>query len=178
VRHARHYDARNSTNVTQLTQSGFIFHESRCGSTLAANMLTVAYPAAHRVYSEPATLLKALKSNNKNLVKDVLYMMGRSNDPNEKRVFYKLRSLAVLSIRNMPDLPWIFLYRNPKEVVASHFNPTEHDMTVCLQQRKHPHPIMHQVAMEYGSDIGSITDEEFCAVRLVRLAIASRYRFF
>jgi len=169
VRVARLYDQLSSTKVSLLKQSGFIFHESRCGSTLAANMLTVANPSQWRVYSEPAVMLKAMKTNNTELVKDVLYMLGRSNNLEEKRVFYKLKSVAARYIDVMPkEVPWIFMYREPQEVVASHFNPTEHDNVVCLQERSHPHPLMAEIAKAVdGGDINDTTDANFCAIRLV-----------
>jgi len=168
---AKRYDALSSTNVNQLELAGFIYHESRSGSTLAANMLTVANPITSRVYSEPTALLRAMKSNNSELVKDVLYMFGRTNNDKEKRVFYKLKSDAVRYIHTMPAaVPWIFMYRDPQEVLASHFNPTEHDMIVCLLERHDPHPLMAEIAKSVdGTDIHDATDANFCAVRLVSL---------
>lgn len=134
-----------------------------------ANMLTVSNPDTSRVYSEPYVLKSALKSNNKQLVEDVLYMLGRTNGK-EKRAFYKLKSEAVRYIQAMPsDIPWIFLYREPKEVMASHFHPTEHDSTVvCLNERKKPHVATQAIAKALGHpDAKKTPDETFCALRLV-----------
>lgn len=172
VKMARRYDALPSTKVNNMRQAGFIFHESRSGSTLAANMLTVAYPSMHRVYSEPGVLYQAMRTQNKELVKDVLYMLGRTSNLEETRVFYKLRSVAVRHMDAMPDdMPWIFMYRNPEDVVASHFNPTETGNTVCLQERKNPHQLLVEIAKTFGKEIDEVSDETFCATRLVRFMI-------
>jgi hypothetical protein len=176
VRQARQYDQTKNTKVHSLTQSGFIYHESRCGSTLAANMLTAADPSAHRVYSEPNVLLQALKSENAELVDDVLYMLGRSSDTKEKRVFYKLRSIVVRRIQYMPpQVPWIFLYRDSEEVMASHFIPTEWKSSriVCLLERSDPSPLTYQVAKERGKKLSKMSDAEFCAARLASLCLAA-----
>jgi len=172
VRISRRYDQLSTTNVSHLKQSGFVYHESRSGSTLAANMLTVANPSEWRVYSEPIALLRAMKSKNTELVKDVLYMLGRTNNVEESHVFYKLKSVAARYMDAMPkEVPWIFLYRDPEEVVSSHFHPTEHATSVvCLQERHNPHPMVVNIATEFNTskDINTVTDETFCAARLVR----------
>lgn len=174
VKMARRYDALPSTKVNNMRQAGFIFHESRSGSTLAANMLTVAYPSMHRVYSEPGVLYQAMRTQNKELVKDVLYMLGRTSNLEETRVFYKLRSVAVRHMDAMPDdMPWIFMYRNPEDVVASHFNPTETGNTVCLQERKNPHQLLVEIAKTFGKEIDEVSDETFCATRLASLCLAA-----
>ena len=170
VKMTRRYDRLVGDKVNHLDNAGIIYHESRSGSTLAANMLTVGYPESSRVYSEPAVLLKAMKSNNTDLVRDVLYMLGRSNNKKEKRVFYKLKSDAVRYIHTMPpEIPWIFMYRKPEEVVASHFNPTETESTVCLMERKHPHPLLVEISKKFDNNKGTskMSDENFCAARLV-----------
>jgi len=171
VKMTRRYDQLTTTKVNHLEQAGIIYHESRSGSTLVANMLTVANPDTSRVYSEPTVLLRAMESNNTRLVKDVLYMLGRTrSDSREKRVFYKLKSDAVRSIHAIPEsIPWIFLYRDPQEVIASHFHPTEDvSIAVCLQERKYPHPLMREIAAKFGKGIHDTTEAGFCAIRLVR----------
>jgi hypothetical protein len=173
---ARNYDQTKNTKVHSLTQSGFIYHESRCGSTLAANMWTAADPSAHRVYSEPNVLLAALKSKNTQLVNDVLYMLGRSSDAKEKRVFYKFKSTIVRQMKHMPShVPWIFLYRDPEEVIASHFNPTEwkSSRVVCLLERDNPNSFTYQVAKEQGKKLSNMSDPEFCSARLASLCLAA-----
>ena len=166
----RLHDEENPHRINLMKPSGIVYHNSRCGSTLTANMLTVADPIAHRVYSEPLLLLRAMASRNEQLVEDVLYLMGRSNDLGEKHFFIKMRSTAVRNMQVMPQsVKWIYLYRRPEEIFASHFVPTETSNIVCLKGRSKPHKTMTDLANEQGlGDMGELTNEEFCAVRLVR----------
>lgn len=172
----RHYDRLVPSEAKQLDQAGLIFHESRCGSTLVANMLTVANPDTTRVYSEPHPLLRAMKTGNKQLVEDVMFLMSRTTKSSrEKRVFYKLKSDAVRHIEVMPeDIPWIFLYRKPEEVMASHFNPTEHVSTaVCASEQKKddPPPFIEEISKDVGLHYKQMPKETFCAVRLVSFGL-------
>lgn len=49
----REFDESNTDNLpTILDLKGVVFHESRCGSTLAANSMMALNPRKHRVYSE------------------------------------------------------------------------------------------------------------------------------
>jgi len=80
--------------------TGFVFHESRCGSTLVANILAAFNPKESRVYSESAPPSQAAQLFNMNdlensiqLLRDVIYMMGRSNDPDERNLFFKIQSI-------------------------------------------------------------------------------------
>jgi hypothetical protein len=172
VRRLKEYDEANPDKVHALEESGFVFHESRCGSTLLSNMLVVSDPEGHRVYSEPLSLVKAMASQNKKLVEDVLYLMRRSSNPKEKRVFYKPRSTCVRNIHTMPEgSPWVFLYREPDAVVASHFHPSETEGVICLQSKGHPHPLEKAIAHEHKKKYKALKDAEVCAVRLVSLVL-------
>ena len=102
--------------------SGFIFHESRCGSTLAANML--AANDEHLVFSEAAIINDLLGRGNAGieLLRTVVAQMGRM--PGIKRLFFKISSAMVRGIPTFqlafPSTPWIFIFRSPVEVMVSH----------------------------------------------------------
>lgn len=128
--------------------TGFIFHESRCGSTALANALAYSTPR-FRVYSEPSPTLESLSicdhgsganSDYNNIrcsrdaavkfFQDVLYIMGRkgnlqqSNDKNaETHLFFKFQSSVTPSIdivqEAFPKIPWVFVYRSPVQVLVS-----------------------------------------------------------
>ena len=116
---------------TCLEPTGFIFHMSRCGSTLAAQMLAaspanvviseappidavvqMAADAPNRAAAEAAALLKAMVG---------AYGQRRSGE--ERRFFIKLDSWHTLAMplfrMAFPSTPWIFLYRDPVEVMVS-----------------------------------------------------------
>jgi hypothetical protein len=181
VKQARHYDLHSPSEPKELQLAGIVFHETRCGSTLTANLLSAADPVAHRVYSEASPLLTALQAcsssscdeNKANaLLQDVLYLMGRSSDPREKRVFYKVQSVGVRSMARLVDLvqvPWIFIYRNSLEVMMSHFkDATIRNKAVCLRGRNQPHPLVKELAKSHNREISSLSNAEYCAVHLVR----------
>ena len=114
-----------------LALTGAVFHESRCGSTLVANSLIGMNPTKHRVYSEsapPISVLAMCGVNNEmcsleqaaQVLRDVIFLMGRSDDAQEERFFFKIQSAGTLSLevfrKAFPNTPWIFVYRDPVQV--------------------------------------------------------------
>jgi hypothetical protein len=113
-----------------LSPSGFIFHMSRCGSTLVSQMLG-ALPGS-RMLSEPAAIHMPLRAGLLDYgvsraeaiecLQTVVGALGRPL-PGESRYFLKLDCWHVLALpfilEAFPTTPWIFLYRNPAEVLVS-----------------------------------------------------------
>ena len=113
--------------------TGFIYHMSRCGSTLVAQMLA-ALPDS-LVISEAGPIDAVLQANRKNpLVTDkqrsdwlrwMIGALGRRADRKTKSFFVKLdcwQTVEMDLIRQaFPATPWIFVYRNPVEVMVSQF---------------------------------------------------------
>ena len=109
---------------------GFIFHLSRCGSTLLTQML--AQLPQHIVLSEPGPVNDILwpeaplaeESRRITWLRGMLAVLGRRRYPGEARVFVKFDAWHTLDwplIRAAyPDVPWIFVYRDPVEVLVSH----------------------------------------------------------
>ena len=108
--------------------SGFIFHMSRCGSTLVAQML--AADPRHLAISEAAPLDRALLLHARapaalgdDIVRATIAALTHRRDGLAQRAFVKLDSWHVLALpllrRLYPDVPWIFVYREPVEVLAS-----------------------------------------------------------
>jgi hypothetical protein len=110
---------------------GFIFHLSRCGSTLIAQMLA-ALPQ-NIVISEPPPLdqtLNALRCDPRITheqriarLRGMIKALGWPRHRNERNFFIKFDSWHVLELaliqEAFPDVPWIFLYRDPVEVMVS-----------------------------------------------------------
>ena len=109
---------------------GFVFHMSRCGSTLVARSLG-ALPE-NRVLSEPTALNAVVRAALVDAripratlidwLRTVVSLLGRPLD-RETRYFLKLdcwHALALpLFVEAFPATPWIFLYRDPAEVLVS-----------------------------------------------------------
>jgi len=111
-----------------LEPSGFIFHMSRCGSTLVAQMLA-ALPE-HIVISEAPPLDAILRMDVRgasdeqriNWLRGWMSAVGQPRN-GEKHLFVKFDAWHTFDIpilrRAFPHTPWIFLHRNPVEVMAS-----------------------------------------------------------
>lgn len=114
-----------------LSPCGFIFHLSRCGSTALSRAL--ASDPANRVLSEPNVLGNVLGARQwvpslevreqQAWLRDTVAVLGRPL-AGEQRYFIKFNSWAVCFLpmfrRLYPDVPWIFMFRHPLEILMSH----------------------------------------------------------
>ena len=114
-----------------LQPSGLIFHMSRCGSTLVSQML--ATDAHNIVVSEAAPVDAVVRLDpgtgpqagelHAALLASMIRALGKRRRPEHARLFVKLDSWHTLALplfrRAFPDLPWVFLYREPAAVLAS-----------------------------------------------------------
>lgn len=111
-----------------LEPSGFVFHGSRCGSTLVSRML--ASVAQHLVLSEPLPVDQVLRSpaaepERIRRLRAIVAALGRPRRGGERAYVLKLDAWNACSLglvsRAFPGVPWVFLFREPVEVLASHF---------------------------------------------------------
>lgn len=110
-----------------LRPSGFVFHLSRCGSTLVSQMLA-ASPRNVVVSEAPAVdaVLRACLAGRGRAewLRFLLSALGQPRRGGEDRFFVKLTAWSALALpvvrEAFPDVPWIFVYRDPVEVIASH----------------------------------------------------------
>ena len=120
------YSARAET----VPATGFIFHTSRCGSTLSAQML--AQVDRHWVVSEPEIVNDVLllgddvlaPSERQRLLAAVIRGLGvRKGAPPDSHFFIKFSSWNILAREAIesayPHVPWLFIYRDPIEVMVS-----------------------------------------------------------
>lgn len=100
----------------ELPLSGLIFHISRCGSTLASQV--ISSNSVNMVLSEPPILNQMLTRGLD--IKNAIRSLSRP-DPAGKieRVYIKTSSHNLLSINSYPDGPWLLIIRNPLEVIVS-----------------------------------------------------------
>jgi hypothetical protein len=123
--------AMTEPTAFELRPAGLIFHMSRCGSTLVSRMLA-AVPE-NVVLSEPGPLDQILRARERlpgltdaqlvALLRGMTAALGRRRHAEERDLLIKLEGWHVLQFplirRAFPDVPWIFLYRDPLEVMAS-----------------------------------------------------------
>jgi hypothetical protein len=110
-----------------LTPSAFIFHASRCGSTLISQML--AQLDNHIVISEPPPLDALLRSDlpaveRRAAIKGLLSAYGQRRLGSEQRLVIKLDAWNITELPVLrecfPETPWLFVYRDPLEIAVSH----------------------------------------------------------
>lgn len=119
------------TDHPGLAPAGFVFHMSRCGSTLVAQML--AQSPRHLVLSEARPIDRVLRAGRTTpgvtdddrctWLRWIVAAMGQQRDPAQERMFVKFDAWSVIDLplvrRAFPDVPWMFLYRDPVEVLVS-----------------------------------------------------------
>ncbi|MFJ2686102.1 sulfotransferase family protein [Pseudomonas sp. NPDC087342] len=119
----------NDWQVTSpgLAPSAFIFHASRCGSTLISQML--ARLDDHIVISEAPPLDALLRSDlpaaeRRRAIEGLLSAYGQRRVGLEQRLVIKLDAWNIAELPLLrecfPDTPWMFLYRDPLEIAVSH----------------------------------------------------------
>jgi hypothetical protein len=113
--------------AASLAPDGFVFHMSRCGSTLAAQMFA-ALPDCVVVSEAPPidTVLQLARGapleTAAQALRAIVAAYGRRR-PGARRFIVKLDSWHALALpvfqRAFPEAPWTFFYRDPVEVMVS-----------------------------------------------------------
>jgi len=165
------------STLTEVVPSGFIFHLSRCGSTLAANLLRV--PATHLVYAEPPLLDQLLRRlptaaevtpaqlHWLRLLLAALASFGRGR---KQRMFIKLDAWDIVDgplLRAVaPQTPALFLYRDPLEILVSHRrSPGMHALRGALDLSKLGLPleqVLNIPEQEYLATVLALICREAC----------------
>ncbi len=116
------------------TPAGFIFHSSRCGSTVVTNAFkaianTLVISEAFAVDKLVARFLTDVgEGKTRELVysvflRGIVNALGQQFSDDKMRYLLKFSSLSVLQLpriqRIWPTVPWLFIYRNPVEVMVS-----------------------------------------------------------
>jgi len=147
---------------------GFIFHMSRCGSTLLARLL--AQLEGSVVLSEPEPLdalvqwaARADLPRANSALQAMVTALGRDLCGRKSHFFIKLDSWHAPALplfrAAFPGVPWLFLYRDPVEVMASHlFVPGRHVARGALADE-----ILGIEAGEF------ISREDYCARALAKI---------
>lgn len=160
-----------------VSPAGFIFHVSRCGSTLVAQML--ASVAENIVISEaglinsaitprPGTNPQETEWQRIQWLRGIVSALGQARAGNEKRLFIKFDAWHILDLslirRAFPQVPWIFLYRDPIEVLVSQLD----------QRGGHSIPgVLNPQLFGLNLDEAlALSPEEYCAVVLGKLCEA------
>ena len=168
VHHAKIHDAKKGSGTKSLKLTAAVFHEARCGSTLVSNALIAMNPAKHRVYSESYPPFSALTYCGETdgsctveeagaILQDVVYAMGRTNDPAEERLFFKIQSAGTRSLKvfqhAFPDVPFLFVYRDSVQVMMSLMTLGQN----CLRTRPSPPSSVLQICRRKGLQVRKLS---------------------
>ena len=155
-----------------VSPSGFIFHSSRCGSTLLANACRALDGAL--VLSEPPAVDKLITrfitDTDEHHTKSTLYSiflravvsaLGQKRTGDERHLFVKFACCSVSQIERIrriwPNVPWVFLYRDPVETIVSNM----HNLPAWLQDEDHR--VLASITETSPGEVANMTREELCA---------------
>jgi hypothetical protein len=115
--------------------TGFIFHSSRCGSTLVSNACrainnSIVLSEANaidkliaRLITDPGDVKTSLYSV---FLRGVVHALAQRRAGNEEHLFIKFACCSFALIEQVkriwPNVPWLLLYRDPVETIVSNLN--------------------------------------------------------
>jgi hypothetical protein len=111
-----------------LEPNGFLFHASRSGSTLIAGLL--ASVPQHLVLSEPLPVdgvlrARATEAERVRWLRGIVAALGRLRRGDERAYVVKLDAWSIRSFglvrRAFPHVPCAFIFRDPLQILVSHF---------------------------------------------------------
>jgi len=148
--------------------TGFIFHSSRCGSTLVANACRAVSNSI--VLSEANAIDKLIArfiTDADNPVKESLYSvflrgvvhaLAQRRTANEQHLFIKFACCSFAQLERIkriwPNMPWLFLYRDPVETIVSNMR----DVPPWLIDNDR-----RVLSSIIGTDTSEMSLEELCA---------------
>lgn len=118
--------------LDSVSPTGFIFHSSRCGSTLVANSCrainnSIVLSEANAIDKLVARLITDAGDIKTSLysvfLRGVVHALAQRRNGNEQHLFIKFACCSFAQIqcirRIWPNVPWLFLYREPVEIIVS-----------------------------------------------------------
>jgi hypothetical protein len=155
--------------------SGFIFHISRCGSTLLANALRVARSTIVVSEAEPLSMLllsplllrdsatvKGWDEKRNELLRGVVRTFGQRRRGDEKALAVKFTSWNILDLplvrRLWPKVPCVVIIRNPVEVAVSSLEKPSGWMRI----KQNPAAAGRLLGWS-AADVAGMSEERFCA---------------
>lgn len=168
---------RFEKGTDSLAPSGFIFHTSRCGSTLLANacrMLSGSLVVAEAPVVDK--LISRFFTDTDDEKKELLYSvllrcavsaLGQRRFGKERHYFIKFAVASILQFsrirRIWPTVPVVFLYRDPVETMVSNLRNVPEWMTIDSNPATSA-----AIAGVKEEDLRAVSSDEFCARALGR----------
>lgn len=161
--------------LPRVQPAGFIFHSSRCGSTLVANACrSLTHSLVLSECNAIDKLVARFITDGNDTVKASLYSvflravvnaLGQDETRHEngagRRVFIKFSCCSVSKLERIrriwPTVPWIFLYRDPVETIVS--NVTNPPAWLLDEDPR----ILAHITGAAPADVAEMSLEELCA---------------
>lgn len=152
---------------------GFVFHVSRCGSTLISQMF--ASLGKNIVVSEASVLDKIIRADAEDEQKVVwlrwmVNTLARKRFADEENFFIKLDSWSVLDLplveKAFPDVPWVFIYRDPVEVIVSNMRQPGAQMIPAAIEKIFPNMNLFEILQFPMEERFARTIAAFCEAAL------------
>jgi hypothetical protein len=152
--------------------TGFIFHSSRCGSTLLANACRVLKDSI--VLSEADAIDKLVarfitdmdvggvrETLYSVLLRGVVNALAQRRTGTERHLFIKFSCCSTFQLarirRIWPKVPWVFVYRDPVETIVSNLK------SLPKWMQDEDHRVLATIAGTTAVEIASMSREELCA---------------
>lgn len=157
--------------IDSVEPTGFIFHSSRCGSTLLANACrslndSIVLSEANAIDKLVARFITDANDPVKESVYSVFLRatvnaLAQRRTGNERRIFVKFSCCSISQLQRIqriwPTVPWIFLYRDPVETIVSNMT------TVPAWLLDEDHRILAHITGTSTEDVARMSLEELCA---------------
>ena len=155
-----------------IAPTGFIFHSSRCGSTLLSNACRAV--SGSIVLSEPPAVDKLIArfmtDTDEHGTKAMLYSvflraavngLAQRRTGNERHLFVKFSCCSTSQIERIqriwPNVPWVFLYRDPVETIVSNMR----NRPSWLMDEDHR--VLASIIDSTPAEVAQMSAEELCA---------------
>ena len=152
--------------------TGFIFHSSRCGSTLVANACraiagSIVLSEANAIDKLVARLITdAPEASVKSalysvFLRGVVHALAQRRTGSEQHLFIKFACCSFSQIERIrrvwPNVPWLFLYRDPVETIVS--NMTSVPPWLVDEDRR----VLASITGASTTEVAEMSPEELCA---------------
>jgi len=150
--------------------TGFIFHSSRCGSTLVANACrainnSIVLSEANaidklivRFITDPGDVKTSLYSV---FLRGVVHALAQRRTGNEEHLFIKFGCCSFAQVEQIkriwPNVPWLFLYRDPVETIVSNLK----DVPPWLLDNDRR--VLASIVATTPNEVAEMSLEELCA---------------
>jgi len=122
--------------LESVAPTGFIFHSSRCGSTLVANACravsdSIVLSGANAIDKLSARFITDVDNTVKEslysvFLRGVVHALAQRRTADAQHLFIKFSCCSFAQLERIkriwPNVPWLFLYRDPVETIVSNIN--------------------------------------------------------